>query len=121
MPSSYDLANKTINNYLVSGTCYIGLFINEVQRDASGSEVNAPSYSRKVIIFNGPSNGITINSADVFFDQAQEDWGIISYYGVFDAATGGNLLFYDTLLFNETVKAGETLRIPAGQLQLSVI
>lgn len=121
MPSSYNLANDIVNNYLKTSVCYVALFLNETQRDGSGTEINAPSYARKTIVFGTPSNGIVTNKLDVVFDQAQEDWGITTFYGIYDAPTGGNLFFYDRLLFGETIKAGETLRIPAEQLQLSVI
>jgi hypothetical protein len=127
MPSSFYFANEIANTYFkgntatVPTTLYIALFLGTIARDGTGAEISAPSYSRKEIKLTAPTNGIVNNEEAVVFDQAQEEWGVITNYGVFDSATGGNLIFSDSLLFNDSVSSGETLTIPALQLQLSIV
>ena len=127
MPSSFYFANEIANTYFkgntptVPTTLYIGLFLSPITRSGAGTEVSASSYTRKEIKLTAPTNGIVNNEEAVVFDQAQEEWGVITNYGVFDSDVGGNLIFSDSLLFNNSVSAGETVTIPALQLQLSIV
>lgn len=127
MSSSFYFANEIANAYFrqetptIPSTLYIGLFLSVLSREGTGTEISAPSYSRKEITLTAPVNGIVNNENAITFDEAQEDWGVVTNYGVFDSITGGNLIFSDSLLFNDSVSSGETVTIPELQLQLSIV
>lgn len=54
------------------------------------------------------SNGTTYNiNAITFPVPTGADWGVIKAFGMFDAATSGNLLFYGDLTTPKTVNNGD--------------
>jgi hypothetical protein len=57
------------------------------------------------------------NSVDILFAAATGAWGTITHYAVFDAAGGGNLLFYGPLLAAKAVGAGDAPKYIAGTMQ----
>lgn len=57
------------------------------------------------------SNGIAIN-----FGTAGGSWGTITHFGIYDAAGGGNLLWFGPLSAAVTPGTGEAVIFPAGAL-----
>ena len=121
MPSSFFLADDIINTKIKSSPTYIALFKSNPNRDNSGIEIDATSYERVAITFGTPSNGIVRNDVSVSFPQAMENWGVASYYGIYDSSTGGNLLFSDRFYYDDDIITGRIVTIPALQLQLQVV
>lgn len=61
------------------------------------------------------------NAAAVTFPAATgAGWGTITHVGLFDAASGGNLLYLLALDTNRTINASETLSFSAGELELTL-
>ena len=121
MPSSFFLADDIINTKIKNRPTYIALFKSNPNRDNSGIEIDATSYERVAITFGTPSNGIVRNDVSVSFPQAMENWGVASYYGIYDSSTGGNLLFSDRFYYDDDIITGRIVTIPALQLQLQVV
>lgn len=121
MPSSFFLADDIINTKIKNSPTYIALFKSNPNRDNSGIEIDATSYERVAITFGTPSNGIVRNDVSVSFPQAMENWGVASYYGIYDSSTGGNLLFSDRFYYDDDIITGRIVTIPALQLQLQVV
>jgi len=67
-----------------------------------------------------PTNGVITNSAAVSFPESKTDWGTMTHYAVFDAATGGNLLFYNNLSISRKVEPNTVITIKANQLKVSL-
>jgi len=44
----------------------------------------------------------------------------VSYVGVMDASTGGNLLAYAALTSAKTIETGDVFRVPAGDLDITL-
>ena len=121
MPSSFFLADDIINTKIKNRPTYIALFKSNPNRDNSGIEIDATSYERVAITFGTPSSGIVRNDVSVSFPQAMENWGVASYYGIYDSSTGGNLLFSDRFYYDDDIITGRIVTIPALQLQLQVV
>lgn len=103
---------------------YVGLLTGDPGEsgDAS-SEPAGASYARQAITFKDPSlvgAGQTYNDADIAFPVAQENWGIIKYIAVFDAATGGNMLVYAPLDYQREVRLADQYQIPSAYYLLNV-
>ena len=47
-------------------------------------------------------------------------WGTVTSFGVYDAATGGNLLFFGTLSISKTINQGDTVTFPAASLSVQI-
>ncbi len=60
------------------------------------------------------------NTADLIYPVPTANWGTIVGAGIFDASTGGNLLYVSTLSSSRVVNNGDGApRILAGQLRIS--
>lgn len=60
------------------------------------------------------------SSALTFAEATGAGWGTITHAGLFDASTGGNLLYILSLDSSRTVTAGETLSFQPGELELTL-
>ncbi|MGE5572922.1 MAG: hypothetical protein ACM3ZU_07900 [Bacteroidota bacterium] len=116
------LLNHVLRNtaYTAPATVYLALFTTAPGEAGGGTEVSGGGYARQAISFNAPSGGTCTNSADVNFPQATADWGTIQGFGIFSAATGGNLLFYGNFTVAKQVLNGDYFTVPVGQLSITL-
>lgn len=92
-------------------TVYLALYTSDPTDADTGTEVSGGGYARQVITFGAPSNGVTSNSATVLFPVATANWGTITHFGIRDASTGGNLLFYGQFDTAKTIQTGDQVII----------
>jgi hypothetical protein len=118
--------NKVIDHMLRNqaftppSTVYVGLYTAAPTDAGGGTEVSGGSYARQAVTLAAASAGATQNSADITFPTATADWGTIVAAGLFDAASAGNLLAWNNLTASKTVNNGDTFKIAAGSLTISV-
>ena len=98
---------------------YLGLFTAAPGEAGGGTEVSGGGYVRKAVTFSVSGN-LATNSAAVEFDVATATWGTITHVAVFDASTGGNQIAYATLTTSKTIATGDVLRVPAGDLDITL-
>ena len=103
------LKNKVLTDNLKTTSVFVALFNGD-------KEVNAASYSRQLGIFATPTDGQTSNNADVLFPIAAESWGDISHIGIYDAKSGGNLLFKSQAEFTKNIDVSSQYKIPKNYL-----
>lgn len=77
--------------------CYLALYLNDPgESGTAGSEIGYPGYKRVEIDFSAPADsngGIGIqNLTDITFPAPDAAAGTITYIGVLDSLTGGNML-----------------------------
>lgn len=101
-------------------TVYVGLYTTAPTDAGGGTEVSGGSYARQAVTFGAASSGSTSNTADITFPEATANWGTIVAAGLFDASTAGNLLAWNNVTTQKTINAGDTARIKAGSLTLTV-
>jgi hypothetical protein len=104
--------------YTAPATKYLGLFTVAPADAGGGTELTNGGYSRVSAAF-ALSAGAAVNSADIIFPNATLDWGTIVSVGVFDAATGGNLMAWADLTTSRTVLTGDSFKVPAGSLSIT--
>jgi len=136
------LENKIIDQifrgqaYSFPSTLYVGLFTTGPSDTGGGTEVSGGDYARASVAaslanFAGTQGagttsassgdtGTTSNNASITFVTPGATWGTVSAFGVFDAATGGNLLFYGTLSISKTINQGDTVTFPAASLSVQI-
>ena len=118
--------NKIIDHMLRAqaftppATLYLALYTVAPTDAGGGTEVSGGSYARQTFSLDAASGGATANSADITFPEATADWGTIVAVGIFDAATAGNLLMWGNLAASKTVNNGDTFKINAGDLDITV-
>ncbi len=116
------LINAVLRNtsYTSPTTTYLALYTSDPTDADTGTEITGGSYVRQAITFGAPSNGTSTNSAAVEFPQATADWGVITYVGIRDAVTSGNLLFHTALDASKTINNGDVFKITAGNLSVQL-
>jgi hypothetical protein len=105
--------------YTPASTVYIGLSTGSFADGNSGTELSGNGYTRKSIAFDAASGGTTDNTSAIDFPTATGSWGTVSHWGLFDAATSGNLLIHGAFSASKAVASGDILRIAAGELDIT--
>ena len=98
---------------------YLGLSTASLADDNSGTELTGNNYSRKAITFASASSGSIASNAAVEFDAATGSWGSISHFGIYDAASSGNLLFHGAFSAAKTIATGDVLKVASGSLTIT--
>lgn len=116
--------------YTAPATLYVGLFTSTASDSAAGTEVSGNGYARQTAAFtvSGTSPTTAASSANIEFPEATGSWGTITYAGIFDASTAGNMLAYAELTdpadfttsLPKAVDTGDILRINAGNLKVTL-
>lgn len=105
-------------------TIYVALSTADPLDDASGlAEPSGNAYARvqtSACDWNTASDGSLDNANNIIFPQATGNWGTISHFTLFDAATGGNMLAYGVLSQPKTTNSGNTLKFTEGDLNISL-
>lgn len=105
---------------------YVALFTVAPSDAGGGTEVSGGSYARQAVAtgassgWDAPSSGALANTAEIAFPTATANWGTVAAVGLFDAVSGGNLLFHGALAANKTVNSGDVFRFNAGDLDISL-
>ena len=98
---------------------YIGLFTDDPGEAQGGTEVSGNGYARKAVTFTVSGDTAT-NNAAIEFDVATGNWGTITHIAVYDALTSGNQIAYAALTASKTIETGDVLRIPSGDLDITL-
>lgn len=119
------LENKILDHvlgttaYTAPSTVYIGLATASFADDNSGTELTGNNYSRVSASFDAAASGTTDNSAAIEFAAATGSWGSVSHFGIFDAASSGNLLIHGAFTSAKTISSGDVLKIATGDLDIT--
>lgn len=116
------LLNATLRNvaYTSAATVYVGLHTTATGDDDSGTQVSGSGYARTAATFSAPASGSTSNSATVTFPTATGSWGTVTHFGVYDAVSAGNLLYWGALTTSKTVDNGDVFTFPASNLTVTL-
>lgn len=106
---------------------HVALFTSAPSDAGGGTEVSGGSYARAAANpadanWGAPTagNGATSNVNTITFPTPTAAWGIVTHWAIFDAATGGNLLFHGALTVAKTVEANDAVTLPPGALAITV-
>lgn len=119
------LENEILDHILGTGaytmptTVYVGLSTGSFGDDNSGTELTGNNYARVSATFSAAASGTTSNSAAIEFAAATGSWGSVSHFGIFDAASAGNLLIHGAFTTAKTIASGDILKISTGDLDIT--
>lgn len=92
---------------------YVSLHTASPTEAGGAGEVVGGSYARvshgpadSVWSAGGATDGLTSNVTAITFAVATASWGTITHVGIYDAPTGGNLLFHGALVLSMVVGVG---------------
>lgn len=135
------LENKLIDHlfratsYTAPANWYVALFTSSCSDSAAGTEVSGGSYAR-VAVASGTTtwantqasgtgastgtSGTTSNSSAINFATPSAGWGTVTYWGLYDASSAGNLLVCAALTASKTINSGDTVSFAAGALTVQI-
>lgn len=104
-------------------TGYVGLFTTCPTDSTAGTEVSGGSYARVAVTSSlanwagtqsagsttasSGTGGTTSNNGAITFPAPTANWGTVACWGIFDAASAGNLWIYSALTANKTINSGD--------------
>lgn len=123
------LENKLVD-WLVRGqtftppaTLYVGLLTAACSDSAAGTEVTGGSYARVAVVSSlanwagtqsagsttasSGTGGATSNNAGIVFPVPTANWGVVTHFAIYDAASAGNQLICQPLTVQKTVNNGD--------------
>lgn len=123
------LENKLIDfifrgqSYTPPGTIYVGLLTAAPTDAGGGTEVSGGSYARVAVLgslntwagtqsagsttASSGTGGTTSNNGAITFPAPTANWGTVTHFGLYDAASAGNLLYWAALTTSKTINNGD--------------
>ena len=98
---------------------YLGLSTGSLGDDNSGTELTGNNYARVSVSFGAAASGTMSNDAAIEFAAATGRWGSVSHWGLYDAASSGNLLVHGSFTTAKTIASGDVLKIATGDLDIT--
>mgnify|MGYP001004225249 CR=1 FL=1 len=122
------------NQAFSSPSTYVGLTTATIGDSDTGStvtEVSGGSYARKQVNVNGgasPTWDLAVSGDPSYVDNADAitlttataSWGTATSMFIADAATAGNLLFYDNDMADQAIGTDDIVQFAAGALDVQV-
>ena len=105
--------------YTMPATVYVGLSTGSFNDDNSGTELTGNNYSRVSVSFGAAASGTMSNDAAIEFAAATGSWGSVSHWGLYDAASSGNLLVHGSFSAAKTIASGDVLKVATGDLDIT--
>jgi hypothetical protein len=122
--------------YTMPAGIYVGLLTAAPSDAGGGTEVSGGSYARVQV---GPSvsawtstqgttsgastgtGGQSANGADIVYPTPSANWGTVTHFGLYDAASGGNLLLWAALTASKVINNGDAApKFLAGALTVTL-
>lgn len=109
--------------YSAPATVNVALYTAAPTDAGGGTEVSGGSYARVAITNNATNwpaaaSGSKSNGTTITFPTATADWGTVVAFGLWDAASGGNLLYWGTLSASKVINSGNTASFAVGALTI---
>lgn len=116
-------------------TLYVGLLTTAPSDAGGGTEVSGGSYARVAVtsslanwagtqsagstVASSGTGGQTSNNVAITFPTPAATWGTVTHFGIYDASTAGNLLFWGALTISKTINQSDTVTFPAASLSIT--
>lgn len=109
-------------SFVAPTALYIGLLTAAPSDSSAGTEVSGGSYARVSYAPNttnwantqnsgtgvsSGTGGTTQNLVAVTFAAPSANWGTVTHWGIYDASSAGNLLFWAALTASKVVNNGD--------------
>tara|TARA_B110000211_G_scaffold192187_1_gene219357 strand:+ start:953 stop:1348 length:396 start_codon:yes stop_codon:yes gene_type:complete len=119
------LLNATLNGtaFTAVNDPYVSLHTADpTDAGTPATEVSGGSYTRVASSFSTASgtSGLVATDADITFPTATGTWGVVGWIGLWDAASGGNMLYHTALDATKTIDSGDIFKITTGNLTVEL-
>ena len=96
---------------------FLALYTTDPTVNDTGTEVTGSGYARQAIVCGTEAGGIVPNSTALAFSNMPST--TVTHWGIRDASSGGNLLYFGQLDLAVQMIAGDPFPINIGNLQIS--
>ena len=118
-----ELLDHVLGNaaYTAPATVYIALYTVAPTDAGGGTECTGGSYARKAVTndvtnFPAASAGAKSNGVAISFVEATASWGTVVAFGILDALTLGNLLYWADLTTSKVIDNLDTATFAIGDI-----
>lgn len=98
---------------------YLALHTADPGETGATGEVATGGYARQAVTFGAASGGAAANSSTHTFTPSGANWGSITHFSIWDAATAGNCLYSGALTTARAINDGESLTVAAAAISVS--
>ena len=112
--------DKMLTLFKDAGPYYLALFTVAPGERGGGTEVSGGAYARQKVTFGNASGGSISNSSPIEFPTATGSWGTAVAWGLFDAVSSGNMIWYGNITTPKELLAGDIYRVNAKNLTLTM-
>lgn len=114
-------------NFPVPAKTYVALFTADpTDANITANEVVGAWYARQDAAQGGtidsgwtsPANGVSTNAKVITFPAVTGSQVTVSHFGIYDAISGGNLMFHGNLATPKTLLVDDVLSFSIGALQI---
>jgi hypothetical protein len=115
------VANATLRNtaYTSPANVYASLYSVAPTESTVGTEITGNGYSRQSVTFSAPSLGSLSSNVAVTFTCSGNNWPVVVAFGVTDASTSGNILYYAGIS-GRTVQVGDSVVFASGDITIQI-
>lgn len=117
------------NSFPTPSNVYIALFTADpTDSGDTGNELGDSNYARQDAAQGGsidtgwtsPSDGVSKNAKQVEFPPISDAEVTITHFGLFDAQTGGNMLYHSALSTSKTLQVNDVLTFDVESITVTV-
>lgn len=95
---------------------YLAIYSSDPTINNTGTEAAGGSYARQQLSFAAEANGTAFSNTSEVMTMPAGSW---THWGILDAASGGNLLYFGAFDIPITTAAGGTIPINAGDISIT--
>lgn len=104
-------------SFTMPTTLYLALYTTDPTIADTGTEVTGGSYVRKAISFAAESGGSGASNAAINFTSMPTT--NVAFWGIRDASTAGNLLYFGNFDIVQAITSGQTFTINSGNVVIT--
>lgn len=115
---------------------HVGLLTAAPSDSGGGTEVSGNGYARVNLspsltnwagtqaagstVASTGNTGTTSNNSAINFPTPTGSWGTVTHFGIYDAATAGNLLFFAAVTIPKSIAQNDVVSFAAGALTVQI-
>lgn len=104
-------------SYTMPTNLYLALYTSDPTVADTGTEVTGGSYARQLLSFAAESGGTAASNTSESFTNMPN--ATVSHWGLRDASSGGNLMYFGNFDIAQVVTAGQTFTINSGNIVIT--
>lgn len=124
--SKANYAETAVVDWLLGGATptrpsarYLALHTADPGETGATSELSGAGYARQAVTFGAASAGAASNTSSHSFTASGANWGTVTHFSIWDAATTGNCLYSGALSVSRTINDGESATVASGAITVT--